>query len=225
MLEFKLRLTMSLSTMTKQTVICGICGGIGSGKSYIAQQFQSFGASVFNADQVGHRLLLDDDVKACLVEQWGNDVLDDSSEIDRSKVAALVFAQTTQAERDREFLQAVTHPLIEEELEVFIAESAPNVVIVDAALLLETGWESLCHQIIFVDALDEVRWKRCQQRGWEEDEFHSREAAQWNLARKRSRADFIIDNNGDSQRTAEMIGNVWQALSTFALLASEEVSG
>jgi len=211
--------------MTKQTVICGICGGIGSGKSYIAQQFQSFGASVFNADQVGHRLLLDDDVKACLVEQWGNDVLDDSSEIDRSKVAALVFAQTTQAERDREFLQAVTHPLIEEELEVFIAESAPNVVIVDAALLLETGWESLCHQIIFVDALDEVRWKRCQQRGWEEDEFHSREAAQWNLARKRSRADFIIDNNGDSQRTAEMIGNVWQALSTFALLASEEVSG
>jgi len=211
--------------MTKQTVICGICGGIGSGKSYIAQQFQSFGASVFNADQVGHRLLLDDDVKACLVEQWGNDVLDDSSEIDRSKVAALVFAQTTQAERDREFLQAVTHPLIEEELEVFIAESAPNVVIVDAALLLETGWESLCHQIVFVDALDEVRWKRCQQRGWEEDEFHSREAAQWNLARKRSRADFIIDNNGDSQRTAEMIGNVWQALSTFALLASEEVSG
>ena len=123
MLEFNLRLTMSLSTMTKQTVICGICGGIGSGKSYIAQQFQSFGAAVFNADQVGHRVLLQEDVKACLVEQWGNDVLDDSSEIDRSKVAALVFAQTIQAERDREFLQAVTHPLIAEELEAFTMKS------------------------------------------------------------------------------------------------------
>ncbi|MFL2865159.1 MAG: dephospho-CoA kinase [Pirellulaceae bacterium] len=145
--------------MTKQTVICGICGGIASGKSYIAQQFQSFGAAVFNADQVGHRVLLQEDVKACLVEQWGNDVLDDSSEIDRSKVAALVFAQTIQAERDREFLQAVTHPLIEKELEAFIAESASNVVIVDAALLLETGWQSLCHQIIFVDASDEVRFE------------------------------------------------------------------
>ena len=223
MLEFNLRLTMSLSTMTKQTVICGICGGIGSGKSYIAQQFQSFGAAVFNADQVGHRVLLHEDVKACLVEQWGNDVLDDSSEIDRSKVAALVFAQTIQAERDREFLQAVTHPLIEKELEAFIAESASNVVIVDAALLLETGWQSLCHQIIFVDASDEVRLKRCQQRGWEEDELHSREAVQWNLARKRSRADFIIDNNGDSLRTAEMIGNVWQALSTFASFGREKV--
>ena len=223
MLEFNLWLTMSLSTMTKQTVICGICGGIGSGKSYIAQQFQSFGAAVFNADQVGHRVLLQEDVKACLVEQWGNDVLDDSSEIDRSKVAALVFAQTIQAERDREFLQAVTHPLIEKELEAFIAESASNVVIVDAALLLETGWQSLCHQIIFVDASDEVRLKRCQQRGWEEDELHSREAAQWNLARKRSRADFIIDNNGDSLRTAEMIGNVWQALSTFASFGREKV--
>ena len=209
--------------MTKQTVICGICGGIGSGKSYIAQQFQSFGAAVFNADQVGHRVLLQEDVKACLVEQWGNDVLDDSSEIDRSKVAALVFAQTIQAERDREFLQAVTHPLIAEKLEAFIAESPSNVVIVDAALLLETGWQSLCHQIVFVDASDEVRLKRCQQRGWEEDELHSREAAQWNLARKRSRADFIIVNNGDSLRTAEMIGNAWQALSTFASFGREKV--
>ncbi|MAT12998.1 MAG: dephospho-CoA kinase [Rhodopirellula sp.] len=209
--------------MIKQTVICGICGGIGSGKTYIAQQFQLFGAAVFNADHVGHRVLLHDDVKACLVERWGNAILDEASEIDRSKVAALVFAQTTQAQRDREFLQAVTHPLIEQELEAFIANSDSEVVIIDAALLLETGWQSVCHQIIFVDALAHVRLNRCQQRGWAEDQFRSREAAQWSLEQKRSRADFVIDNNGDVKRTTEMIGKVWQALSTSGSLAREQV--
>ena len=209
--------------MTKQTVICGICGGIGSGKTYIAQQFQLFGAAVFNADHVGHRVLLHDDVKACLVERWGNASLDEASEIDRSKVAALVFAQTTQAQRDREFLQAVTHPLIEQELEAFIANSDSEVVIIDAALLLETGWQSVCHQIIFVDALAHVRLNRCQQRGWAEGQFRSREAAQWSLEQKRSRADFVIDNNGDVKRTTEMIGKVWQALSTSGSLAREQV--
>ena len=209
--------------MIKQTVICGICGGIGSGKTYIAQQFQLFGAAVFNADHVGHRVLLHDDVKACLVERWGNAILDEASEIDRSKVAALVFAQTTQAQRDREFLQAVTHPLIEQELEAFIANSDSEVVIIDAALLLETGWQSVCHQIIFVDALAHVRLNRCQQRGWAEGQFRSREAAQWSLEQKRSRADFVIDNNGDVKRTTEMIGKVWQALSTSGSLAREQV--
>ena len=209
--------------MIKQTVICGICGGIGSGKTYIAQQFQLFGAAVFNADHVGHRVLLHDDVKVCLVERWGNAILDEASEIDRSKVAALVFAQTTQAQRDREFLQAVTHPLIEQELEAFIANSDSEVVIIDAALLLETGWQSVCHQIIFVDALAHVRLNRCQQRGWAEDQFRSREAAQWSLEQKRSRADFVIDNNGDVKRTTEMIGKVWQALSTSGSLAREQV--
>ena len=209
--------------MTKQTVICGICGGIGSGKTYIAQQFQLFGAAVFNADHVGHRVLLHDDVKACLVERWGNAILDEASEIDRSKVAALVFAQTTQAQRDIEFLQAVTHPLIEQELEAFIANSDSEVVIIDAALLLETGWQSVCHQIIFVDALAHVRLNRCQQRGWAEGQFRSREAAQWSLEQKRSRADFVIDNNGDVKRTTEMIGKVWQALSTSGSLAREQV--
>ena len=209
--------------MIKQTVICGICGGIGSGKTYIAQQFQLFGAAVFNADHVGHRMLLHDDVKACLVKRWGKAVLDEASEIDRSKVAALVFAQTTQAQRDREFLQAVTHPLIEQELEAFIANSDSEVVIIDAALLLETGWQSVCHQIIFVDALAHVRLNRCQQRGWAEGQFRSREAAQWSLEQKRSRADFVIDNNGDVKRTTEMIGKVWQALSTSGSLAREQV--
>ena len=209
--------------MIKQTVICGICGGIGSGKTYIAQQFQLFGAAVFNADHVGHRMLLHDNVKACLVKRWGKAVLDEASEIDRSKVAALVFAQTTQAQRDREFLQAVTHPLIEQELEAFIANSDSEVVIIDAALLLETGWQSVCHQIIFVDALAHVRLNRCQQRGWAEDQFRSREAAQWSLEQKRSRADFVIDNNGDVKRTTEMIGKVWQALSTSGSLAREQV--
>lgn len=201
--------------MNKQTIIGGICGGIGSGKSTIADQFQLLGAAVFDADRAGHRVLMRDDVKANVMEQWGAEVFDSEAEIDRSKVAALVFAETAQGQRDRDFLQSISHPLIQLDFEAFIAQAGTEVVILDAALLFEAGWRSLCDRIIFVDTAEGVRLKRCQERGWGEDEFHSREATQWSVERKRGQADFVIDNGGDLQRTAKEVQKVWQALSAL----------
>tara|TARA_B100000945_G_scaffold298402_1_gene278198 strand:+ start:2681 stop:3301 length:621 start_codon:yes stop_codon:yes gene_type:complete len=206
--------------MTKQTIICGISGGIGSGKSYIAEQFHLLGAAVFDADRAGHRVLKRSDVKARLIDQWGREILDGDAEIDRSKVAALIFTQNIQGQKDRDFLQSLSHPFIKRELELFIARTESEIVIVDAALLLETGWQSVCSQIIFVDAVEDLRLQRCQQRGWSEDQFRAREATQWSIQRKRSQASFVIDNNGDSQRTVKEIEKVWQALS---LLVGERV--
>jgi len=214
---------MPLTTMTKPALTCGICGGIGSGKSFIAGQFQSMGAAVFDADRAGHQVLFNEDVKAQLVERWGLGILNEQAEINRSGVAELVFADTPQGASDREFLQSLSHPLIERELNCFLASAESNIIIVDAALLFETGWQDLCTQIVYVYADEATRLKRCQLRGWDEDEFRSREAAQWSLERKRSHSDFVIENNGDTETTSRELQQVWQALSMQASLQEKEV--
>ena len=68
-------LLMPLNNQSQQSVLCGLCGGIGSGKSYIARQFQALGAAVFDADQAGHWVLREDDVKKELVSLWGTGIL------------------------------------------------------------------------------------------------------------------------------------------------------
>lgn len=213
---------MSITTMTKPTLICGICGGIGSGKSFVARQFQSMGAAVFDADRAGHRVLLNEDIKALLVEKWGEGILNEQAEINRSSIAQRVFADTLQGQLDREYIQSISHPLIKQELESFLASAESNIIFVDAALLFETGWQDLCTQIVYVHADEATRLKRCQLRGWDVVEFHSREATQWSLERKRLHSDFVIENNGDSERTSRELQQVWQALSRLASLQRKE---
>ena len=73
-------------------------------------------------------------------------------------------------------------------------QSSEDVVVVDAALLFETGWNVVCDQVAFVDSNEELRLGHCQARGWSIDELRRREASQWSLERKRQQADFVIEN-------------------------------
>ncbi len=213
-------LLMPLNNQSQQSVLCGLCGGIGSGKSYIARQFQALGAAVFDADQAGHWVLREDDVKKELVSLWGTGILDEQGEVNRQAVAQIVFASDSQGEQAREQLQAISHPRIQQQLELVLTQSSEDVVVVDAALLFETGWNVVCDQVAFVDSNEELRLGRCQARGWSIDELRRREASQWSLERKRQQADFVIENHGDSEVTQRQVQSVWQSLSR---LVREEV--
>ena len=82
----------------------------------------------------------------------------------------------------------------------------------DAALLLEAGWDQWCEKTVFVEAPREARLARAMARGWKEEEFAAREAAQESLDRKRARADVIIDNSGSPQRTQAQVEQFWASL-------------
>lgn len=84
--------------------------------------------------------------------------------------------------------------------------------VIDAALLLETGWDQRCEKIVFVEAPREARLARAVARGWTEEDFTAREAAQESLDRKRARADVIIDNSGPPQRTQAQVEQFWASL-------------
>lgn len=195
----------------------GLIGGIGSGKSTVASLFQDLGAAVVNADKIGHQVLLRHDVKDEARIRWGHSVFDDKDELDRRKLAAIVFAATESGKQELEFLQSITHPLIgqgiEHQLKHF-KQAGCRVAVLDIPLLIEAAWEKSADKIVFVDASDAVRLERAKKRGWTEQEFQAREKAQMSLEQKRGRADWIVKNNGNLSDVLDQIKKIWQNLNS-----------
>jgi dephospho-CoA kinase len=178
-------------------IIIGLIGGVASGKSAVARYFTDCGAALLDADRVGHEVLREPAVMKQLVARWGTRILNEAGEISRSAVAHIVFAPGNEGER--EFLNSVSHPRIgarlAEELDRLRAAKYPAVVL-DAALLLEAGWDHLCDQIVFVEVPLEQRLARARSRGWDVGELARREATQLPLEEKKRRSTICIDNSG-----------------------------
>jgi dephospho-CoA kinase len=179
--------------------VLGIVGGVASGKSAVAGAFARAGAVVLDADQIGHEVLREPAVVAAFRQRWGEDVVDGNGQIIRREVAARVFGTSDEATREREFLNSLTHPRIRQRLAQRLEELLAKqtaLVVVDAALLHESGWDQLCDGILFVDAPKAVRRQRAQARGWSAEHFAAREASQWPVERKKSLATWVVDNSG-----------------------------
>ncbi len=191
----------------------GLIGGIGSGKSTVARLFAQLGAGVIDADRIGHRVLLTPPIKDAVRTRWGNTVFDASGEVDRRAVAEIVFAQTESGRRELDFLKSLTHPLIRREIENEInafEKSGISVAVLDAALLLESDWQTAVDGIVFVDAPKNIRLERVLQRGWTEKQFDSREKAQLPLDVKKAAANWTVDNSGNLETTLDQTRFLWQ---------------
>jgi dephospho-CoA kinase len=154
---------------------------------------------VFNADAAAHRVLTEPDVIRRLTGLFGRGILTDDGSIDRQRLASSVFDSGTDGEKRRLELEAVVHPVIQQERDAVLAKWAASgdvrAVLVDAALLLEAGWENDLEAVVFVDAPLEAREARVMSRGWSPKELARRELSQWSLEKKRKAADFVIDNS------------------------------
>lgn len=195
--------------------VIGIVGGVASGKSFVARCLENLGAVHLDADRVGHEVLHDQEVKALARLRWGRTIFDEQSEIDRRKLAKIVFGEGISAIRERNYLEQLTHPRIRDRLqwELDSARRAGRLaVVLDAALLLETGWSEFCDSILFVEAADAVRQSRAQARGWSEQEWKSREASQMPLSEKRGMAQATVDNGGTESNTRRQVQAYWDSL-------------
>lgn len=204
-----------LSSSIPAIRVVGLLGGIASGKSFVAQEFVRHGAGMLDADRAGHAALRLPEIKTAARDRWGEAVFDSTGQIDRQKLAKIVFAPPPSGPKDRSFLEKITHPIIFRYLAEQAADMASEGVplaILDAPLILEAAWDKLCERLVFVDAPREVRLVRAQQRGWSEAEFAAREGVQNSLDSKRRRADVIIDNSGSPEHTQAQIERVWQSL-------------
>jgi len=188
---------------TDPRVVIGLIGGIGSGKSRVAAELARHGGRIVSGDAAGHDVLKQPAVRDQLVQRWGKGVLNEKGELDRSKVGAIVFANPEELKA----LEAVVHPVIKQRLgeEIAAAQADPAVkfIVVDAAIMLEAGWDGACDKLVFVDAPQEVRLHRlAEQRGWDAAEVERRERVQMSLAEKRKRADATLKNDGSPEKLA-----------------------
>lgn len=177
----------------------GVLGGIGSGKSAVASGLsQYFPTLLLDADKVGHELLAAVDVKTQLRRRFGSDIFAPDGSVDRRALASHVFGTQNDQQQARLDLNRILHPRIRAALEQRLANVPTDitVVVLDAAVMLEAGWDDLCQALVFIDVPEADRVARVkQQRGWNADELRRRESSQLPLDEKRRRSTVVIDNS------------------------------
>jgi len=203
--------------MTAIPIVVGIIGGVASGKSEVAIQLVRRGAALINADELGHSLLLDSAaIRSSVVALLGSGVLDASNKIDRKAIAGLVFGSDDTSRRKRTELEAILHPAIRHAAEAALEKLRRNpklrMIVLDAPLLIEANWRSLCDEIIFVDTPLQVRQQLAIRREWSVDELQRREAAQMSLGEKRAAATTVIVNDGDIEQLRTKVNEWWNDL-------------
>lgn len=180
--------------------VIGIIGGIGSGKSAVARWVaERHPVAVIDADHIGHEVLQQPAIKDRLREAFGVEIFDADGGVIRSALGRKVFGPTAEHQAARRQLESIVHPAIRQVIEQQLQSIDPNrytAVLLDAAILLETGWADVCQDIIFIDTPLDQRQQRVASRGWSAEELAKREASQWPLDRKRSAASFVLSNSG-----------------------------
>ncbi len=199
--------------------VVGLIGGIGAGKSLAAEALARRGAFVLDADAVGHALLDQRPVRDRVVERFGTGVLapstgpDEPQHIDRRALGEIVFAQPA-ALCD---LETILHPIMRRTFERAIARTIrrgrARGVVLDAAILLEAEWDSLCDRVVFIDAPRDQRLARVAgSRGWGESTLEDRERAQLPLDQKRQRADEVVRNDAGPEALEASMSRIWEKI-------------
>ncbi len=175
-----------------KSVVIGITGEPGAGKSSLARQLVALGAALVDVDVLGHELIETPPVKKRLVEEFGEDIVGEDGDIDRRKLATKAFATPAATAT----LNGIVHPKLSARTKAVI-KKAGNFVVIDAALLHELGLGELCTTTIYVRATRESRIGRVGERGWDESELTRREAALGSADARRKACQLAVDNSGD----------------------------
>ncbi len=197
----------------KKTIVIGITGGIGSGKSTVAEMFERLGAQVFDADRFCHDLLKRPAIVRRLKTAFGGGVIKAGGKLNQKALADAVFVDG----KSLAGLTAILHPPVIKEIKRGVSQlrrgRKAGVLAVDAALLMESGLDALCDGLVFVYAPFSVRASRVKrERNWSGKEIVRREKFQLSVKEKKQKADYVIDNTHTRRRTFAQVRQIWRAL-------------
>lgn len=177
-------------------MIIGVTGLIGSGKSEVAKVFEGEGAILLDADKIAKEIVENNQsVLYQLVLEFGSGILHKNGQLNRRKLGLIVFSNPENTEK----LNSIVHPHVFKKLDdgLKTASKKSKHAIVDAALLVSSGYFKKMDKIILVTARAELRKKRLMKRGFTEIEFIQRSKSQLSISRLKSASDIIITNNKD----------------------------
>lgn len=196
-------------------ILVGLTGGIGSGKTTVAGMLAEHGAVVVDADDLS-RLAVEPGSPGYdrVVEAFGEEILGADRSIDRDALSRVVF---TDPEK-RKVLESIVHPEVFARLRDVVSEHADTdaVVVFDAALLVETGFDHACDLVLVVSAPRDVQLRRLQDRGMDRDEAGRRIAAQTAPEVRDAHADILIPNGGDLEELRRRVEGLWAQLEALA---------
>jgi dephospho-CoA kinase len=192
------------------TKIIGLTGGIGSGKSTVANYIASKGIPVYIADEEAKKLMELPEVITSTQAIFEENVLDEFGKLDRKKIAALVFNSPTQLTQ----LNNIVHPLVKNHfIEWFKIHSNAHFIIKEVAILFETGGNTACDKVILVTAPEEIRIERAMKRdNVSKETIVSRMNNQLPESEKVTKSDFIIHNT-DLNKTFIQVDEILKILS------------
>ena len=193
-------------------LLVGLTGGIGAGKSTVAELLAARGAVIIDADQVA-RAVVEPGQPALkkLVERFGESILDPDGRLERGALAKLVFGDD-EARRD---LEAITHPAINDEFSRRVVEAPSDaIVVLDVPLLAESeqARKRPYQTVIVVEAPRDIRLERLEARGVNRTDAEARMAAQAGDEERRKIATHVVDNARDRADLERQIDEVWADL-------------
>ena len=191
-------------------ITVGLTGGIATGKSLVSQLLEEHGAFVINADLIAHDLYNPGTIGFnSLISHFGDTILDLNGTIDRKKLASIVF--TRKHEMDN--LNTIMHPLIYDEIKRIMSDLSNEkhpIVVVEAAVLIEAGWQDLFDQIWVVSSDVETVISRLNARnGLSREDSLNRIDSQMPSKDRNKYADIVIENNGNKEILSSTIKELW----------------
>lgn len=194
-------------------VVIGLTGGIATGKSEASRILQEMGAVIINADLVGHEAYRQGSVGwESVVQAFGKGILDESNEIDRAKLGAIVFSDQIELQKLNEIMHPIMERLVEENIQEQ-KESGNNVIVVEAALMFEAGWNKLVDMVWTTDSPQETVISRLEFRnGFSRAESEKRIASQMNREDRLAKSDMVLSNTGDLNELKNVILDAWSEL-------------
>jgi dephospho-CoA kinase len=174
-------------------MIIALTGGIGSGKTTIAKLFETMGCLIYYSDEKAKELYYHFEIKKRVIQLLGSDAYSASGSLNSTFIAGIIFKDKTKLES----LNAIIHPALEKDFEIFVKQQSPDrIIIKESALIFETDSYKKFKTIILVTAPLEQKIKRVMQRNkMPRENVEKRMSAQWPDEQKIPLANYIISNN------------------------------
>lgn len=186
--------------------VIGLTGGIGSGKSLAAQMLaEKRNAELLITDELGHTVM--EKGSRCykkILGHFGTELTDQQGEIDRTQLAQKVFAD----EAERNWLNRLIHPAVIDYVEKYITErrQQEGVIVLESALLFESGCDRLCDEIWYIFASEEIRRQRlADRRGYSQEKITAILKRQMSEEEFQKRSDVVIRNDGTPEELERQI--------------------
>ncbi len=186
--------------------VVGLTGGIGSGKTAVANLFSRQGIEIIDADEISRTLVkTGSPVLEAIIKHFGSSITDAEGNLDRKQLRELVFADNA----EKEWLENLLHPLVRQEIERQVAASSSQYVIIVVPLLLESGNYSDVDRILVIDVPEDVQLERIKKRdGSSETLARSIMDAQMKREKRLESADDVISNNSGMDSLEKQVKNL-----------------